>query len=57
MLYVHVVLTGVICPQIVYDIVLHARHFLLVKFFLQVLLKECFELPQNVSEPMNNARD
>jgi len=31
--YVHVVLNGVICPQILYDIVLYARHFLLVKFF------------------------
>ena len=38
-LYVHVVLNGVICPQILYDIVLYARHFLLVKFFSQVLLK------------------
>ena len=37
-LYVHVVLNGVICPQILYDIVLYARHFLLVKFFSQVLL-------------------
>ena len=32
-LYVHVVLNGVICPQILYHIVLYARHFLLVKFF------------------------
>ena len=38
-LYVHVVLNGVICPQILYDIVLYALHFLLVKFFSQVLLK------------------
>jgi len=33
-LYVRVVLNGVICPQILYDIVLYALYFLLVKFFL-----------------------
>ena len=38
MLYVLVVLNGVICPQILYDIVLYARYFLLIKFFSQVLL-------------------
>ena len=32
-LYVHVVLNGVIFPQILYDNVLYARHFLLVKVF------------------------
>jgi len=32
-LYVHVVLNSVICPQILHDIVLYARHLLLVKFF------------------------
>jgi len=37
-LYVHVVLNDVICPQIVYDIILYARYFLLVKFCSQVLL-------------------
>ena len=48
--YVHVVLHGVICPQILYDIVLYARHFLLVKFFPKCYLnKVCFELPQNVT--------
>ena len=36
--YVHVVLNIAIFPQILYDIVLHARHFLPVKFFSQVLL-------------------
>jgi len=35
--YIHVVLNGVICPQILYDIVLYARHFLLVKFFPKLL--------------------
>ena len=38
-LYVHVVLNGVMFPQILYDIVPYARHFLLVKFFSQVVLK------------------
>ena len=50
-LYVHVVLNGVICPQILYDIVLYTRHvhFLLVKFYPKGYLnKVCFELPQNV---------
>jgi len=37
-LYVHVVSNGVICPQILYDIVLNAQHFLLVKFFPSVSL-------------------
>ena len=49
-LYVHVVLNGVICPQIVYDFVLYARHFLLIKFFPKCYFnKTCFELPQNVT--------
>jgi len=49
-LYVHVVLNGVICPQILYDIVLYAQHFLLVKFFLKFYFnKVCFELRQNVT--------
>jgi len=49
-LYVHVVLNGVICPQILYDIVLYARYFLLVKFFPRCYFnKVCFELPQNVT--------
>ena len=34
-LYVHVVLISVMFPQILYDIVLYARHFLPVKFFLE----------------------
>ena len=33
MLYVHVVSNRVMIPQILYDIVLYARHFLPVKFF------------------------
>ena len=37
-LYVHVVLNNVMFPQILYDIVLHARHFLLVKFFPSITL-------------------
>ena len=41
---------GVICPQILYDIVLYARYFLLVKFFLKCYFnKTCFALPQNVT--------
>ena len=47
--YVHLVLNGVICPQILYDILLYARHFLLVKFLLKCYFnKVSFELPQNV---------
>jgi len=49
-LYVHVVLNSVICPQILYDIVLYARYFLLVKFFPGCYFnKVCFELPQNLT--------
>ena len=47
MLYVQVMF-----PQMLYDIVLYARHFLPVKFFPQYYFyKLCFGLP------MNNARD
>ena len=49
-LYVHVALNSVMFPQILYDIVLYARHFLPVKFFPKYYLnKLCFELPQNVT--------
>ena len=49
-LYVHVVLNSVMFPQILYDIVLYARHFLPVKFFPKYYFyKLCFELPQNVT--------
>ena len=42
-LYVHVVLNSVMFPQILYDIVLYARHFLPVKFFSRAfLLKAMF---------------
>ena len=37
-LYVHVVSNSVMFPQILYDIVLYARHLLPVKFFSRVLL-------------------
>ena len=37
-LYVHVVSNTVMFPQILYDIVLYALHFLPVKFFPRVLL-------------------
>ena len=33
LIYVHVVLNGVIFPQISYDIVLYTRHLLPVRFF------------------------
>ena len=50
MLYVDVVSIGVMIPQILYDIVLYARHFLPVKFFPEYYFyKLCFELPQNVT--------
>ena len=49
-LYVHVVSNSVMFLQILYDIVLYARHFLPVKFFPQYYFyKLCFELPQNVT--------
>ena len=57
-LHVHVVLNSAICPQILHDAVLYARHFLPDKFFSKYYVnKLCFELPQNVMWPMNNARD
>ena len=47
-LYAHVVSNRVMIPQILYDIVLYARHFLRVKFFPEYYFyKLCFELPQN----------
>ena len=49
-LYVHVASKRVMIPQMVYDIVLYARHFLPVKFFPEYYFyKLCFELPQNVT--------
>ena len=45
MLYVHIVLSSVMFPQILYDIVLYAWHFLAVKFFPEYYFyKLCFEL-------------
>ena len=45
-----VVLNCVIGPQILYDIVLYARHFLPVKFFPMCYFnKVCFKLPQNLT--------
>ena len=50
MLYVHIVSNSVMFPQILYDIVLYAWHFLPVKFFPEYYFnKLCFELPQNVT--------
>ena len=37
-LYVHVTIDSVMFPQILYDIVPYARHFLPVKIFSQVVL-------------------
>ena len=49
-LCVHIVSNSVMFPQILYDIVLYARHFLTVKFFPEYYFyKLCFELPQNVT--------
>ena len=58
-LYDHAVLNSVMFPQFFCDIVLYAGHFLPVKFFFPkyYFSELCFELPQNVSGPMNNARD
>ena len=48
-LYVRVVSNSVMFAQILYNIVLYARHFLPVKFFPEYYFyKPCFELPQNV---------
>ena len=48
-LYVHVVLNCVICPQILYDIVLYAPHSLPVTFFPKCYFnKVCFEVLQNL---------
>ena len=45
-LYVHVVSHRVMIPQILYDIVLYAQHFLPVKIFPEYYFyKLCFELP------------
>ena len=49
-LYVQVVSNSAMFPQMLYDIVLYARHFLPVKFFRDYYFyKLCFELPQNVT--------
>ena len=49
-LYVHIVLNGMIFPQISYDIVPYARHFLPVKYFTKYyFIKLCIQLPQNVT--------
>ena len=49
-LYAHVVSNSVMFPEILYYIVLYARHFLPVKFFSEYYFyKLCFELPQNVT--------
>ena len=49
-LYAHVVSNSVMFPEILYDIVLYARHFLPVKFFSEYYIyKLCFELPENVT--------
>ena len=49
-LCVHVVSNSVMFPQILYDFVLYARHFLPVKVFPEYYFyKQCFELPQHVT--------
>ena len=45
-LFVHVVWNSAIFPQILYDIVLYAQHFLPAKYYFN---KQYFELPQNVT--------
>ena len=48
--YVHVVSNRVKIPQILYDIVLYARHFLPVTFFPEYYFyKLYFEVPQKVT--------
>ena len=47
---VHVVLNGVIFPQILYDTVPYAQHILSVNFFPKYYVnKLCIHLPQNVT--------
>ena len=49
-LYVHVVSNSMMFPQILYEIVLYAWHFLPAKFFPEYYFyKVSFELPQNVT--------
>ena len=49
-LYVLVVLNCVICPRILYDVVLYAPHFLPIMFFpKRYFNKVCFELLQNLT--------
>ena len=49
-LYVHVVSNSMMFPQILYENVLYARHFLPAKFFSEYYFyKVSFELPQNVT--------
>ena len=49
-LYAYVVSNNVMFPEILYDIVLYAQHFLPVKFFSEYYFyKLYFELPQNVT--------
>ena len=48
-LYVHVVLNCIICPQMLYDIVLYPPHFLPVTFFTKCYFnKVCFEVLQKL---------
>ena len=63
-LYVHVVLNGVVIVSMVqffdkfHDIVPFAPHFVPVRFLPKSYFnKLCFQLLQNISWPMNNARD
>ena len=49
-LFVHVDSNSVMLPEILYDIVLYARHFQPVKLFPECYIyKLCFELPQDVT--------
>jgi len=52
MLYVLVVLNSVICPQILYDIVLYARHFLLT-FWGITLSNNCDCLRENILQHLS----
>ena len=55
-LYVHVVSNRAMIPQILYDIVLYAWHFLPAKFFPQYYFYElCFALPQSSGKVQKNS--
>ena len=57
-LYLHVVSSSVMFPQMLYDIALYARHFQPVKFFPSITLINYVSSYRKMQRrPKNNARD